>query len=65
HAAHPDGPALDDTGRCPVCDTVPPPGELEVRPGPGAEVPARDDPVARALAHPHRMLTPVPTTPQP
>jgi DNA-binding HxlR family transcriptional regulator len=51
---------LDETGRCPDCGTLPAPGELETRPGPGAEIGLRDDAVSRALRRPHRLLAPLP-----
>ncbi|HEY2202881.1 MAG TPA: helix-turn-helix domain-containing protein [Pseudonocardia sp.] len=51
---------VDRTGRCPRCDTVPAPGELETRPGPGADSNRREDRVSLALNEgPHRLLTPV------
>jgi len=48
---------VDDTGRCPACDTVPGPEDLVVRSGPSDGAARRTDPVARVLQHPHRMLT--------
>jgi DNA-binding HxlR family transcriptional regulator len=51
---------IDTTGRCPACGELPMPGELETRPGPGADLTLRDDVVSRALYSPHRMLTPLP-----
>jgi DNA-binding HxlR family transcriptional regulator len=54
------GTDLDDLGRCPACDLVPDVGDLIVRPGDGHNAAERNDPVARALEHPHRMLTPLP-----
>ncbi|MFF8958175.1 winged helix-turn-helix transcriptional regulator [Streptomyces sp. NPDC014894] len=49
---------LDADGRCPVCDLVPPPGDLLVRQGPGADSSLRDDRVSVALrGGPHRLLT--------
>ncbi len=53
------GSRLDDTGRCDVCGVAPGPEDIETRPGAGQQPAHRDDPVSRALAEPHRMLTPV------
>ena len=53
---------LDDLGRCSRCRRVPGPHDLVVRPGPGQHTAQRNDPVARALARPHRMLTPLDST---
>jgi DNA-binding HxlR family transcriptional regulator len=50
---------IDATGRCPSCGGVPPPVELEIRPGPGADFSVRDDAVSRALRTPHRLLEPL------
>lgn len=59
HAQCP-GSVLDRTGRCPSCTAVPPPGELEMHPGPGLEIePVPPDPVSRALLRPHRLLVPL------
>jgi DNA-binding HxlR family transcriptional regulator len=53
------GTDVDVTGRCPRCDTFPPPADLETRPGPGASAaPPRSD-ISAALREPHRLLTPV------
>lgn len=58
--AHVDcGTRVDRTGACPVCRRWIPPEELEVRPGPGADHPHRDDPVSHALRRPHRLLEPL------
>ncbi len=46
-------------GRCSECGSVPLPGDLEIRPGPGADLTLRDDPVSVALREPHRLLTPL------
>lgn len=51
------GTDLDAAGRCPTCDTAPGPADIVVRPGAGHGSRQRDDPISRALAHPHRMLT--------
>ena len=51
---------LTSDGRCSVCGATPPPGDLEIRPGPGADLTLRDDPVSVALREPHRLLTPLP-----
>ena len=53
------GPLLPD-GRCRACGQAPPPADLEIRPGPGADFTVRDDPVSVALREPHRLLTPLP-----
>jgi DNA-binding HxlR family transcriptional regulator len=50
---------LDDEGRCRACGRIPPPGDLEIRPGPGADPTMRDDPVSVALRQPHRLLQPL------
>jgi DNA-binding HxlR family transcriptional regulator len=57
------GSELTAAARCPACGVEPPAGEIEMRPGPGAAQPARDDPVSRALARPHRLLARLATTP--
>lgn len=49
---------LEPSGRCPACGEVPPPAELEIRPGPGLDR-TRTDPVSVALRAPHRLLTPL------
>jgi hypothetical protein len=36
-----------------------PSGDVEIRPGPGAELALRDDRVTRALLRPHRILEPL------
>ena len=53
------GTDVEPTGLCPTCRTVPGPGELGVRPGPGADPTVRSDPVSAALRQPHRLLTPL------
>jgi DNA-binding HxlR family transcriptional regulator len=54
------GERLDDSARCPVCEVLPQPEHVIVkplgRPGPGA----RTDPVARGLLQPHRLLDVLP-----
>jgi DNA-binding HxlR family transcriptional regulator len=56
------GTDLDSAGACPTCGVVPDPGDLEIRPGPGAELALRDDRVTRALFRPHRILQPLELT---
>ncbi|MBO0844333.1 MAG: helix-turn-helix transcriptional regulator [Nocardioides sp.] len=51
---------LGTDGRCATCGNAPTPGDLEIRPGPGADFSVRDDPVSVALREPHRLLTPLP-----
>lgn len=51
---------LDDHGHCPACGVAPDVGDLVVRLADGHNAARRDDPVAMALRHPHRMLTPLP-----
>lgn len=53
------GTRLDTAGACPECGQVVRAGDIEVRPGPGADPTWRDDPVSRALRQPHRLLEPV------
>jgi DNA-binding HxlR family transcriptional regulator len=45
-------------GMCPACGTLPPPEEIDIRPGPGNRH-DREDPVSVALRSPHRLLTPL------
>lgn len=54
--APPCGLALDGESRCPRCGPVPL-EEIELRPGPGADL-SRADPVSVALRTPHRLLQP-------
>ncbi len=56
---HACGTRLDPAGACPHCAITPAPEDLDVRPGSGARTDLRDDPVTRALARPHRLLTPL------
>ncbi|MFI0979749.1 winged helix-turn-helix transcriptional regulator [Streptomyces sp. NPDC021093] len=64
------GTDITDHGWCPACDTSPPPEDLLIRQGPGADPTLRDDRVSVALRNgPHRLLTdlfatPVRTTPR-
>jgi DNA-binding HxlR family transcriptional regulator len=52
------GTVIDDAGACPNCRVTPTPQDLvmELRQGRGK---LRDDPVARALKTPHRLLEPI------
>jgi DNA-binding HxlR family transcriptional regulator len=47
-------------GECAACGRVPAPSELEMRPGPGAGPPRRDDAVTVALGQPRRLLAELP-----
>jgi DNA-binding HxlR family transcriptional regulator len=51
---------LASDGHCTSCGRIPPPRDLEVRPGPGSDPTVRDDPVSVALRAPHRLLEPLP-----
>lgn len=51
------GTALDGHGRCPACGVTPEAGDVLMRADPGAS--RRDDPVARALREPRRLLEPL------
>ncbi|GIH52451.1 winged helix-turn-helix transcriptional regulator [Microbispora rosea] len=53
---------LDRAGNCPACGGPVPPEDITIRPGPGADASLRKDPVSRALARPHRLLTPLQLT---
>jgi DNA-binding HxlR family transcriptional regulator len=53
------GTGLDGTGLCPACREVPPPADLEVRPGPGFDPTRHEDRVSVALREPHRLLEPL------
>ncbi|MCC5577965.1 helix-turn-helix transcriptional regulator [Microtetraspora sp. AC03309] len=44
---------------CPSCGVQVPVEEVEIRPGPGADL-TREDPVSVTLRRPHRMLEPLP-----
>jgi DNA-binding HxlR family transcriptional regulator len=46
-------------GLCEACGVFPPPAQVEMRPGPGADPTVRDDPVSVALREPHRLLEPL------
>ena len=48
---------FDAAGRCPACEVMPPAGDVETRPGPGAGGRGRDDAASQALREPHRLLT--------
>jgi DNA-binding HxlR family transcriptional regulator len=50
---------LDGNAACQACGRHVPPEEVEMRPGPGANL-AREDPVSVALRRRHRMLDPLP-----
>jgi DNA-binding HxlR family transcriptional regulator len=50
---------LDGTVVCSSCGRAVPPEEVEMRPGPGADRPHRQDPVSRALRVPRRLLEPL------
>ncbi|PUA79959.1 winged helix-turn-helix transcriptional regulator [Nocardioides currus] len=52
---------LGRDGRCDGCDASPRAGDVETRPGPGADPTLRDDLVSRALRVPHRLLVPLAT----
>jgi DNA-binding HxlR family transcriptional regulator len=54
------GSELGPSGWCPHCELEPPAADLEMRLGPGAMPPARDDAVTLALREPRRLLTPLP-----
>jgi DNA-binding HxlR family transcriptional regulator len=51
------GTPLDDSGTCPRCQLTPEPDHVLTQP---LRQTTRDDPVARALRRPHRLLDPVP-----
>jgi DNA-binding HxlR family transcriptional regulator len=50
---------LGTDGHCTTCGAAPAPGDIEARPGPGADPTVRDDAVSLALRRPHRLLEPV------
>src|SRR5258708_5276317 len=56
------GTDLDAAGACPTCGVFPDARDVEIRPGPGAELALRDDRVTRALFRPHRILQPLELT---
>ena len=54
------GTDITTSGWCPLCEKVPPPADLTVRQGPGADPTLRHDRVSEALNRgPHRLLTPL------
>jgi DNA-binding HxlR family transcriptional regulator len=53
------GTPLSASGFCPRCEREPAAAELEMRVGPGATPPLRDDAVTLALRQPRRLLTPL------
>ena len=53
------GTEVGPTGVCPHCEREPAAAELEMRLGPGATAPIRDDAVTLALREPHRLMTPL------
>ena len=53
------GTQIGPTGWCPRCEREPGAAELEMRLGPGARPPSRDDAVTLALREPRRLLTPL------
>ena len=55
------GTDLTPAGRCAACEVTPAPGAVEMRPGPGAGPPQRQDAVSIALREPRRLLEPLPT----
>ena len=52
------GTELTGRGDCPTCQVAPPPDNVMLEPRPGAKS-RRQDPVAIALAGPHRLLEPL------
>lgn len=48
---------LDPLGNCPACGGPVRPEDITMRPGPAADDGLRQDPISRALARPHRLLT--------
>jgi DNA-binding HxlR family transcriptional regulator len=57
------GTEIGAAGHCAACGREPGPAELEMRPGPGAGPPARDDAVPVARGQPRRLLTELPLRP--
>ena len=55
------GTELTPAGWCKACSVTPPPGAVEMRPGPGAGPPRRDDAVSVALREARRLLERLPT----
>lgn len=56
------GSRLDSHGLCPACKIIPPPDEIEICNGPGADLDLREDCVTYALSSPHRILIPLKTS---
>jgi DNA-binding HxlR family transcriptional regulator len=54
------GTQIGPTGLCPHCEREPAAAELEMRVGPGATAPIRDDAVTLALRRPQRLMTALP-----
>jgi DNA-binding HxlR family transcriptional regulator len=52
------GTPLDERGGCPACGLTPAPEDVLTAPIPGRRA-LREDPVARALRRPHRLLAPL------
>jgi len=53
------GSRLDSHGLCATCKIIPPPAEIEICNGPGADLDLREDLVTRALSSPHQILAPL------
>ncbi len=53
------GTQLTDDGGCPSCGAVPPPADIETRPGSATPRVVRTDRISVALRRPHRLLTSV------
>jgi DNA-binding HxlR family transcriptional regulator len=52
------GTELTPSGSCPACDVMPPPTDIVIQQGPGADPTLRTDRVSQALrSGPHRLLT--------
>jgi DNA-binding HxlR family transcriptional regulator len=58
------GHRLSPSGMCVPCGVLVHPDEVIVRQSPGARATPRTDAVSKALAEPHRLLTPLNTTPE-
>lgn len=50
---------LDDRGRCPACDDLPPAQDVTMVPGPSLRTRSTDDAATRALSRPHVLLEPL------